>query len=138
MSEKKKMVIVVTSGFNDERSSVAWNVANGAVATDFHVTMFLVSSGVDWVRRGAADHEHHSDTRDIGCLEAIEALYAWLDGELGDPETIAQVECHLQHCQHCFSRSQMERALSEHIRAAAKQKAPDGLQDRMRKLLDEF
>jgi predicted peroxiredoxin len=56
MSEKKKMVIVVTSGCHEEKSSVAWSVANGAVATGFHVTMFLVSSGVDWVRKGAADH----------------------------------------------------------------------------------
>jgi len=56
MSEQKKMVIVVTSGLNDERSSVAWSVANGGIATGFKVTMFLVSSGVDWVRKGAADN----------------------------------------------------------------------------------
>lgn len=55
MSEQKRMVIVVTRGTDDERSSVAWSVANGAVATGFQVTMFLVSSGVDWVRRGAAE-----------------------------------------------------------------------------------
>ena len=55
MLEKKRLVIVVTSGFNDERSSVAWSVANGGIASDFDVTMFLVSSGVDWVRKGAAD-----------------------------------------------------------------------------------
>jgi len=54
MSEQQKMVIVVTRGVDDERSSVAWSVANGAVASGFTVTMFLVSSGVDWVRRGAA------------------------------------------------------------------------------------
>jgi len=55
MSEKKKLVVVVTCGFNDERSSVAWSVANGAIASDMEVTMFLVSSGVDWVRKGAVD-----------------------------------------------------------------------------------
>lgn len=55
MSEEKKLVVVVTSGFNDERSSVAWSVANGGIASGFKVTMFLVSSGVDWVRKGAAD-----------------------------------------------------------------------------------
>ncbi|MGD2128483.1 MAG: DsrE family protein [Lysobacterales bacterium] len=55
MSEQQKMVIVVTRGVDDERSSVAWSVANGAVASGFTVTMFLVSSGVDWVRRGAAE-----------------------------------------------------------------------------------
>ena len=58
MSEKKKMVIVVSSGMNEERSSVAWSVANGGIATGFEVTMFLVSSGVDWVRKGAADKAH--------------------------------------------------------------------------------
>ena len=55
MSEKQKMVVIVTNGFNDERSSVAWSVANGGVGLGFEVTMFLVSSGVDWVRKGAAE-----------------------------------------------------------------------------------
>jgi len=55
MSEKKQLVIVVTNGLDNERSSVAWSVANGGIASDFEVTMFLVSSGVDWVRKGAAD-----------------------------------------------------------------------------------
>jgi predicted peroxiredoxin len=55
MSEKQKLVVIVTNGFNDERASVAWSVANGGVGMGFSVTMFLVSSGVDWVRRGAAE-----------------------------------------------------------------------------------
>jgi predicted peroxiredoxin len=55
MSEKQKMVVVVTQGFQNERSSVAWSVANGGVGMGFEVTMFLVSSGVDWVRKGAAE-----------------------------------------------------------------------------------
>ena len=55
MSEKQKMVVVVTQGFQDERASVAWSVANGGVGMGFEVTMFLVSSGVDWVRKGAAE-----------------------------------------------------------------------------------
>ena len=54
-SDKQKMVVVVTNGFNDERSSVAWSVANGGVGMGFAVTMFMVSSGVDWVRKGAAE-----------------------------------------------------------------------------------
>lgn len=55
MSDNKKLVVVVTNGSDDERSSVAWSVANGAIGSDMQVTMFLVSSGVDWVRKGAAD-----------------------------------------------------------------------------------
>ena len=55
MSENKKLVVIVTNGLDNERSSVAWSVANGGIASDFEVTMFLVSSGVDWVRKGAAE-----------------------------------------------------------------------------------
>lgn len=55
MSESKKLVIVVTNGFDNERSSVAWSVANGGVGMGYEITMFLVSSGVDWVRKGAAE-----------------------------------------------------------------------------------
>lgn len=58
MSQEKKLVIVVTNGLDDERSSVAWSIANGGVGMGFSVTMFLVSSGVDWVRKGAADNAH--------------------------------------------------------------------------------
>lgn len=58
MGETNKIVIVVTRGLDDERSSVAWSVANGALGSDLEVTMFLVSAGVDWVRKGAAENAH--------------------------------------------------------------------------------
>jgi len=55
MSDTKKLVIVVTRGCDDERASVAWSVANGGIGTGFEVTMFLVSAGADWARKGAAE-----------------------------------------------------------------------------------
>jgi len=53
MSDKRKLVVVVTKGLDDERSSVALSVANSGINSGLDVTMFLVSSGVDLVRRGA-------------------------------------------------------------------------------------
>ena len=55
MSTKKKLVIINSRGPDDERSSVAWSIANTASASDMDVTMFLVSAGADWARKGAAD-----------------------------------------------------------------------------------
>lgn len=55
MAENRELVIVNSRGLDDERSSVAWSIANTAAASDMEVTMFLVASGVDWVRKGAAD-----------------------------------------------------------------------------------
>jgi predicted peroxiredoxin len=56
--QKQKLVIVITRGLDDERSSVAWSIANAGVASDLEVTVFLAASGVDWVRKGAADVAH--------------------------------------------------------------------------------
>ncbi|KPK14198.1 MAG: hypothetical protein AMJ67_16460 [Betaproteobacteria bacterium SG8_41] len=65
---------------------------------------------------------------EIGCLEAINGLYAYLDGEMNDPESIAKFEC--------YSRTELETALGELIRKSAKGKAPEKLQNRLRKLID--
>ena len=54
MNDQKKLVLVVTRGCDDERSSVAWSIANGGLASGYQITMFLVSSGADWARKGAA------------------------------------------------------------------------------------
>jgi predicted peroxiredoxin len=58
MAEKKKLVVLITCGLDDERSSVAWSVANGGITSGLDVTVFLASSGVDWVRKGAAEVAH--------------------------------------------------------------------------------
>lgn len=82
------------------------------------------------------DHDHPE--HDIGCLQAIEAFYAYLDGELDDPESIAGFERHLGHCRSCFSRTELEKALSDRIRKSAREESPAMLRDRVRKLMDKF
>ena len=56
MANVEQMVIVSSRGHDDERATVAWTVANGALSSGLKVTMFLVSSAIDIVRKGAADH----------------------------------------------------------------------------------
>lgn len=58
MNNSRKLVVVITNGLDDERSSVAWSIANGGIAAGHEVSIFLVASGVDWVRKGAADFAH--------------------------------------------------------------------------------
>ena len=77
-------------------------------------------------------------THDIGCLQAIEAFYAYLDGELSDPEAIADFEHHLGHCRSCFSRTEVETALNTRISRSAKHRSSDELRDRVSKLLDKL
>ena len=75
---------------------------------------------------------------DIGCLQAIEAFYAYLDGELDDPEAIADFEHHLEHCRSCYSRIDMEKALNHRIRKSAKRESSEALRERVGKLMEKF
>jgi anti-sigma factor (TIGR02949 family) len=84
------------------------------------------------------EHEHESHPDDIGCLEAINGLYAYIDGEMNDPEAVARFERHLDHCRACYSRLELETALAEHIRKSAKSRASEGLHGRLRRLIDSL
>lgn len=75
---------------------------------------------------------------DIGCLEAINGLYAYLDGEMHDEKSIAKFEHHMNHCRNCFSRKELEGLLAERIKTSAKNKAPKNLQKRLKNLVDSF
>ncbi len=75
---------------------------------------------------------------DVGCLQAIEAFYAYLDGELESPESIADFENHLQHCRSCYSRLEMENKLNQRLRDTAKSESPDALRERIGKLMEKF
>lgn len=55
METKKALVVVITHGMDNERSSVAWSIANGGINSGLDVSIFLTSSGVDWVRKGGAE-----------------------------------------------------------------------------------
>ena len=78
------------------------------------------------------------DEVDSDCLEAFDHLYAYLNNELKDENTLAKIEHHLGHCKSCFSRAQMERELNERIKKSGKNKTPESLQKRLRNLIDNF
>jgi mycothiol system anti-sigma-R factor len=75
---------------------------------------------------------------EIGCLEAIESLYAYLDGEIRDPVKLARIEHHLGHCRSCYSRQEMESLLTRRLRREAESSAPEALQARLRALMEKF
>ena len=78
------------------------------------------------------------EIEDIGCLEAINGLYAYLDGEIDDKESIAKIEHHMDHCRNCFSRIELERELTKRIKKSAKGDVPLNLQKRLKDLIGSF
>jgi predicted peroxiredoxin len=75
MSTKKKVVVLISKGLDDERASVGWSIANGGIKTGLEVSIFLVSSGVDWVRKGAYNHAH-LNPKDPSMKDMIETVLA--------------------------------------------------------------
>ena len=57
-SSQRELVVLVTRGTDHELSSVAFTIACGAITSGMKVYAFLVSSGVDLVRRRAVDITH--------------------------------------------------------------------------------
>jgi anti-sigma factor (TIGR02949 family) len=83
-------------------------------------------------------HDHEHEREDIGCLEAIEMFYAYLDGELEGPESTEEFEHHLEHCRGCFSRLEFEGLLTERLKQAATEQAPEALRRRLKILMENF
>lgn len=85
-----------------------------------------------------SNDEDKTTIEEIDCLEAIDSLYAYLDGELDDPGTIARFEAHLSHCRSCYSRTEMEKALNARMEASGGEVAPESLRNRLRNLIDKL
>jgi anti-sigma factor (TIGR02949 family) len=75
---------------------------------------------------------------DSDCLQAFDHLYAYINGELKDPKAVEMIEHHLDHCRSCFSRAQIEREINARLKTASTDGAPASLQDRLKKLIDNF
>lgn len=56
--QTRNLVVLITHGIDHELSSAAMTIALGAITAGLKVSIFLTSSGVDIVRRRAADTTH--------------------------------------------------------------------------------
>jgi predicted peroxiredoxin len=56
--EARDLVIMITHGIDHELSSAGLTIALGGLTAGLKVSIFLTSSGVDIVRRGASDTTH--------------------------------------------------------------------------------
>jgi predicted peroxiredoxin len=57
-TENRELVVLITHGIDHELSSAGMIIALGGMTAGLRVSIFLTSSGVDIVRRGAADTTH--------------------------------------------------------------------------------
>ena len=82
--------------------------------------------------------KNETSIKEIDCLEAIDNLYSYLDGELNDATTLSEFKNHLEHCHSCYTRSELEKELNERIKQSGQGQAPESLQKRLRNLMDNL
>lgn len=56
--KNQKLVIVLTKGTNNDVSTVAFTIANAAIAKGSEVGIFLTSDGVDLSRENSGEYTH--------------------------------------------------------------------------------
>ena len=56
--QSRNLVVVITTGIDHEKSSVAFTIANGGMTAGLKVSVFLTSAGVDLARKRALDMTH--------------------------------------------------------------------------------
>jgi predicted peroxiredoxin len=66
--QTSELVVLMTRGTDHELSSVGFTIANGGMTAGLKVFVFLTSSAVDLVRKGAAE------TTQVQPLEPLKAL----------------------------------------------------------------
>lgn len=68
--ETRDLVVVITHGIDHELSSAGLVIALGGMTSGLNVSIFLTSSGVDIVRRGATDTTHVKPLEPLGDMLA--------------------------------------------------------------------
>ena len=85
-----------------------------------------------------SSNTNEPEIEEIDCLEAIDNLYAYLDGELNDEKSLAKFKQHLSHCHSCYTRSELEGVINKRIKVSGKNKSPASLQNRLRHLIEDL
>ena len=73
-------------------------------------------------------------TRNIGCSQALEHLFIYIDEQLSTGKR-REVEHHLMQCQACSDRTAFERQLKMRLRGIGQHSVPAALEQRIKELL---
>ena len=64
----QKLVVNLTTNATDDRSTVAFTVANAALSKGFDVAVFLNADGVELSRRGGCEYTHVQPLKPLAAL----------------------------------------------------------------------
>ena len=78
-----------------------------------------------------------SRSDDIGCQQALERLWDFVDHELSENQ-IEKMERHLRACRACFSRVEFEARLKQRLADLSSDETSTKARDRIREIIKGF
>lgn len=77
-----------------------------------------------------SEHETASCGGKASCNDALSRLWDFIDGEL-TPETMKEIQAHLERCQRCYPHYDFQRAFAAFMRSHCHSPVPAGLRRRI-------
>jgi len=75
----------------------------------------------------------------MNCLESLDMIFAYIDGQITDQETLDEIEEHLRHCRRCYNVVMFEKRVQSFVQDACRcEEVPLEAYDRARKILNRF
>lgn len=82
------------------------------------------------------DNTKH-DHGEASCLDVIEHLYEYLDGDLNS-DMSAKLEEHIAHCKSCYTRAEFEEALNKKMLKSGPKRVTQEVKIKISKLIDDI
>lgn len=79
----------------------------------------------------------NDNIRVIECEEAIRRMLEYIDNELHDHDH-EEMQQHLDSCRECYTRMEFEQRLKGMVHEARDQKAPPGLNNRIKNIIKKY
>lgn len=75
----------------------------------------------------------------MSCLESLDQIFAYIDGQISEKEVMEEIEEHLRHCKRCWDVVDFEKRVQTFVKKqACEEDMPEEALDRAHNILNKF
>jgi mycothiol system anti-sigma-R factor len=75
----------------------------------------------------------------MSCLESLDQIFAYIDGQISEKEIMEEIEEHLQHCKRCWDVVDFEKRIQSFVKdQGCDEKMPNDVLNRAHNILTKF
>ena len=75
----------------------------------------------------------------MDCLDSLDKIFEYIDGNILDDELLDEIEEHLEHCKRCYDVVEFEKKVQEFVKKSVRcEDVPDETCNRAKEMLKKF